>query len=128
MVRIISCKTRTKEDGTNFYLLEVQEGGIEMVLSKTTGQYYATAKRAAISTTFDELTCKGLVGEEMGGRIVKVPTEPYAYTIKETGKEIMLEHRYSYLPDGVSTEEEKLSLELKKPYPIRLSLKKQSKI
>jgi len=113
MVRIVNYKTRQKEDGTNFYLLEVQ-GGIEMVLSKTTGQYYATAKRATVSTTFDESTCKGLVGEEMGGRIVKVPTEAYAYTIKETGEEIMLEHRYSYLPDGVSTEEEKLSLEFEK--------------
>ncbi|WP_407402974.1 hypothetical protein [Chryseobacterium sp.] len=113
MVRIISYKTRQKEDGTNFYLLEAQ-GGIEMVLSKATGQYYATAKKATVSTTFDEPTCKGLVGEEMGGRIVKVTTEPYPYTIKETGEEIMLEHRYAYLPDGVSTEEEKLSVEFEK--------------
>ena len=51
MVRIINYKTRQKEDGTDFYLLEVQ-GGIEMVLSKTSGQYYATAKKARVSTTF----------------------------------------------------------------------------
>ena len=44
MVRIIDYKTRQKEDGTEFYLLEVQ-GGIEMVKSKETGLYYATAKK-----------------------------------------------------------------------------------
>ena len=50
MVRIIDYKTRQKEDGTEFYLLEVQ-GGIEMVKSKETGLYYATAKKATVSTT-----------------------------------------------------------------------------
>ena len=45
MVTIINYKTRTKEDGTEFFLLEVQ-GGLEMVQSKTTNQYYATAKKA----------------------------------------------------------------------------------
>jgi hypothetical protein len=55
MVRIISYKTRQKEDGTDFYLLEVQ-GGIEMVLSKTSGQYYATAKKATVSTFLPQLS------------------------------------------------------------------------
>ena len=50
MVRIIDYKTRQREDGTEFYLLEVQ-GGIEMVKSKETGLYYATAKKATVSTT-----------------------------------------------------------------------------
>ena len=47
----------TKEDGTEVYLLEAQ-GGIEMVKSKETGLYYATSKKATVSTTFDEETCK----------------------------------------------------------------------
>ena len=44
MVRIIDYKTRQKEDGTEFYLLEVQ-GGIEMVKSKETGLYYMLQQR-----------------------------------------------------------------------------------
>lgn len=115
MVRIISYKTRTKEDGTNFYLIEVQ-GGIEMVLSKTTGQYYATAKKATLSTTFDEQTCIGLIGSEIAGKIVKIATEPYQYTIKESGETISLEHKYIYLPEGVESSEEKLAKKLEEAF------------
>ena len=111
MVRIVTYKTRQKEDGTEFYLLEVQ-GGIEMVKSKTTGQYYATAKKATVSTTFDEGTCKGLIGSEMPGKVVKIATEPYLYTIKETGEEITLQHKYVYLPEDVNPEEEEFATEL----------------
>lgn len=111
MVRIISYKTREREDGTQFYLLVVQ-GGIEMIKSKTTGQFYATAKKAMVSTTFDEDTCKGLIGSEFPGKISKITTEPYQYTIKDTGETITLEHRYIYLPEGVEPEEEKVAVEL----------------
>lgn len=108
MVRIISYKTRQKEDGTNFYLLEVQ-GGIEMVISKATGQYYATAKKATVSTTFDEETCIALVGSQMPGKVSKITTEPYQYVIKESGETISLEHKYIYLPEGVESSEEKFA-------------------
>ena len=104
MVRIIDYKTRQKEDGTEFYLLEVQ-GGIEMVKSKETGLYYATAKKATVSTTFYEETCKSLIGTEMPGRITKIKTPAYQYTIKETGEIISLEHKYVYLPEDVEKED-----------------------
>ena len=115
MVRIINYKTRQKEDGTDFYHHEVQ-GGIEMVLSKTSGQYYATAKKATVSTTFDEETCKGLIGTQMPGKISKIQTEPYAYTIRETGEVITLEHRYIYLPEDVESDEEKLAKQLEEAF------------
>ena len=98
MIRIINYKTRQREDGTDFYLLEVQ-GGIEMVLSKTSGQYYATAKKATVSTTFDEETCKALIGTEMPGSIEKVECQPFEYVIKETGEVINLHHRYRFVPE-----------------------------
>jgi len=111
MVRIIGYKTRQREDGTEFYLLEVQ-GGIEMVKSKSTEQYYATAKKATVSTTFDEETCKALIGTQMPGKIVKISTEPYQYSVKESGEVITLEHRYIYIPEGVETSEEKMARQL----------------
>ena len=117
MVTIINYKTRTKEDGTEFYLLEVQ-GGIEMVQSKTTQQYYATAKRALLSTTFGEETCKGLIGTKMPGKISKITTEAYQYTIRETGEEITLNHRHVYLPEDVESEEEALAMELESAFEL----------
>jgi hypothetical protein len=98
MVQILGYKECNKDDGSEFYLLELQ-GGIEMVISKTTGQFYATAKRAVITSTFDEVTCKALTGTQMKGSIVKQEVAPYEYVIKETGEEIILTHRWVYTPD-----------------------------
>lgn len=98
MVRIIGFKERQKESGEPFFVLEVQ-GGIEMVLSQSTGNYYATAKKATISSTFDEQTCLAILGTEMPGKVVKQECEPYTYVVKETGEEITLSHRYVYKPE-----------------------------
>ncbi|WP_407485158.1 hypothetical protein [Elizabethkingia miricola] len=115
MVRIIGYTTRQKDDGNLFNVLQVQ-GGIEMIKSKETGQFYATAKRASVTCTFDEETCKSIVGTEMSGRIVKIETESYTYIIKETGEEITLQHRYVYLPEGVESDEEKLARQLEEAF------------
>ncbi len=103
MVTIINFKERNKEDGTSFFVLEVQ-GGIEMVQSKATSNFYATAKKAYLPSTFDALTCQALIGTQMPGSIEKEACEPYEYTVKETGEIITLNHRYSYAPE----EKEKL--------------------
>jgi hypothetical protein len=100
MVRIIGYKERNKDDGSSFFVLELQ-GGIEMVKSKETGNFYATAKKAFIPSTFDEATCSALVGSEMDGKIVKEACEEFTYTIKETGEEVTLQHRWVYTSDEV---------------------------
>ena len=97
MVRIINYKKRQSED-KEFFVLEVT-GGIEMVKSKTTEMYYATAKKASITSTFDEETCKGLIGSEFPGTIMKQQCEAYEFTLKETGEVLTLSHRYVYLPE-----------------------------
>lgn len=99
MVRIINYKERQREDGTSFFVLEVQ-GGIEMVLSQLTDKFYATAKRAFIPSTFDEQTCMGLIGTELSGSIVKENCEPFNYVVKETGEEITMSHRWVYTTEN----------------------------
>ncbi|NDI98726.1 hypothetical protein GWA97_06530 [Flavobacterium sp. LaA7.5] len=98
MVRIVNYKQRQAEDGKEFFVLEIT-GGIEMVMSNSTGQFYATAKKAYLASTFDEETCKALVGSEMPGSIIKAECEPYEYTIRDTGEVITLNYRYVYLPE-----------------------------
>lgn len=99
MVRIIGFKQREKEDGTPFFILELQ-GGVEMSLSKETGQFYATAKKAYVTSTFDEQTCKALIGTEIQGSVVKKEVEPYTYVVKETGEELVLTHRWVFVPES----------------------------
>ncbi|TGD57514.1 hypothetical protein [Flavobacterium humi] len=95
MVTIINFKERQTEDGKIFFVLEAQ-GGIEMIQSKATGNFYATTKKAFILATFDEVTCKALIGTQMQGEITKEECDPYEYINKDTGEVIMLSHRYVY--------------------------------
>lgn len=95
MVRITNYQKRTTEQGKVFFTLELQ-GGIEIVKSKETGKQYITARKANMSCTFDELTCKSLIGKELPGVVQKISCEEYSYTIKETGETIKLTHRFEY--------------------------------
>lgn len=104
MVRIVNYNERNSEDGSTFYALEIQ-GGLEFVKSQETGNFYATARKSSITSTFDEETCKALIGTEIPGIIVKQECDPYEYTIKETGEKITLTHKYSYIPDAPSDKE-----------------------
>lgn len=98
MVRIIGYKKRETEEGKEFFVLELQ-GGVSMVKSKETDKFYVTANKATISSTFDDATCKALIGTELEGRIEKVASDPYEYTVRETGEVITLSHRFEYVED-----------------------------
>jgi hypothetical protein len=112
MVTVIDFKQRKSNDGKTFNTLVLQ-GGIEFIQSKKTGSYYATAKTTSITSTFDELTCKALIGQQLEGNIQKVDCTAYDYTFKETGEVIQLKHKYVFIPEGVSqTKEETIEKEL----------------
>jgi hypothetical protein len=78
MVSVIGYKSIEKEEGENFLLLVLQ-GGVEPVKSQTTGKMYYTARTVKVPATFDEETCKSLIGSQFEGIIKKVPSDPYEY-------------------------------------------------
>jgi hypothetical protein len=96
MVTIVDYLVTEKEDGTDFLLLVLQ-GAVEAVKSEATGKMYFTARTVKVPATFDEATCKSLIGSQFEGTIMKVPTESYEYTIRETGEVISLKHRYEFV-------------------------------
>lgn len=104
MVTIVDYSQRKNSEGKDFYSLILQ-GGIEMVKSKATDRFYATAKRCSITSTFDEATCKAMIGEKIPGTVQKQSCEPYNYVVKETGEVMELTHRWVYLPEGATLEE-----------------------
>ena len=79
MVTIVDYKAFQKENGEKFYSLVVQ-GGVEAVKSKESGRTYLTAKTTNLACTFNEITCKSLIGTQLPGQIRKVEVEPYDYT------------------------------------------------
>lgn len=96
MVKVIDYKSYQSEDGKEFYALQVQ-GGLEAVKSKETGRTYLTVRKATVFCTFDKENCEMLKGSEIPGSIKKVDTEPFEYTIPDSGEIVMLSHRFEYI-------------------------------
>src|ERR1017187_1851264 len=97
MITIISYQPRVNADEKEFFTLNLQ-GDVEILKSQKTNKFYATAKKASITCTFDEKTCKSLIGKTLAGDIIKVESEPYSYIIPANGETITLSHKYEYKP------------------------------
>jgi hypothetical protein len=104
MVTIIGFEKRESIEGKEFNVLLLQ-GGIELVKSKETGNYYATSKKASISSTFDDAMCTSLIGQQIPGSIQRVECEPYEIVNKETSEVLFLKHRWTFLKEGETLEE-----------------------
>ncbi len=99
MVKIIDYKLRSSYEGKEFLALTLQ-GGIEIVKSAN-GSSYVTIRKCSLPTTFDEVTCQSLIGQELPGTIQKVDCEPYEYTIQQTGEIVILNHRFEYVEEQI---------------------------
>ena len=105
MVTIVDYAIRqAKEDGREFIILVLQ-GGLSLVQSKQSGNFYATVKQTSIPSTFDEATAKGFIGEKLPGSVQRMSCESYEWVNKETGEVIELSHRWVYVPEGATLEE-----------------------
>tara|TARA_R110000796_G_scaffold37722_4_gene95169 strand:+ start:35423 stop:35770 length:348 start_codon:yes stop_codon:yes gene_type:complete len=100
MVSIKNFKAITKTNGEMFYALVVQ-GGVEPTRSENTGRMYFTTRTATVPTTFDEDTCKSIIGTTFNGEIRKIDCEPYDYTIESTGEIVKLSHRWEYVDENL---------------------------
>ena len=104
MVTVINFKKRKNAKEEEFLTLELQ-GDVEMIRAVNTGKYYAHARKATITTTLNELTCKALIGTKFPGLIKKVDCEEYSYLVPNTNETIILNHQYQYLAEDVKAEE-----------------------
>jgi hypothetical protein len=104
MVTIVSYRLNKNSDDEEFISL-ILEGDLTIVQSNKTGNFYATAKRCSITSTFNEESAKKLIGRELPGQIIREECNPYLYTVPETGEEIELSHTYKYEPTPVTEEE-----------------------
>ena len=101
MVTVTNYAQKKNSDGKKFFSIELT-GEVEFAQSQQ-GRPYATARKCFMSTTFDEATCKSLIGKQMAGNIKKIPVEEYEYTVPKTGEVITLDFRYEYSPDEDNT-------------------------
>jgi hypothetical protein len=99
MVRVTGYNIRERKDGTKFVTLELT-GGLELVQSQTTGNFYATIRKCNIPSTFSEEIAKIMIGSELDGDIVRIQVDSYEYLNKRTGEIMTLTHSYAYKPKG----------------------------
>jgi hypothetical protein len=93
MVTISAVEQRKNAKQETFPVL-ILTGELEIAKSKTTGKPYVTVRKVAIPCSFDEITAITMVGKQIPGVILKVPSEPYDYISKSTGEVISLHHTY----------------------------------
>ena len=96
MLTITGYRTRESQDGKSFVQLRL-EGGLAMVQSQNSGKFYATVRKAHISTTFDEAMAEKMIGTEIPGQINREICDPYTIT-KDTGEEMTFDFRWVYSP------------------------------
>jgi len=101
MVTVTNYQERTRKDGTNFITLELT-GGLEIVQSSNTGNFYATVRKCNIPSTFNESIAKQMIGQQMKGEVVRVASDPYEFLNQRTGEVMILNHTYAYRPEGSS--------------------------
>jgi len=104
MVTVKDFVIRQTKDGREFIAL-ILMGGLSLVQSKQTGNFYATVKQCSVPSTFDEFTAKSMIGERVPGSVVKKPCETYEWVNKTTGEIISLDYHWAYVPEGSSLEE-----------------------
>lgn len=98
MVTVSDYQQRVPTEGEPFFVLELTNQELEMVISQQTGRFYATVRKCYIPATFPEVICKMMVGKQLPGCITRIECEPYEFTIPETGEIITRTHRYEYQP------------------------------
>ena len=82
MVTGVNYAMRKTSEGREFYVLILQ-GGLSLVQSRRTGNYYATVKQVSIPSTFDENTAKAMIGEKVPGTVQRKQCEPYEIHFKD---------------------------------------------
>ena len=104
MVTITKLEKRKnrKDEEFNVFILQ---GNVEVVVSKTTGRPYLTARKTSIPVTFDEALAEKMIGTELPGTIERMETDEYEFTIPGTKQKLKLSHRWQYNQQPASVEE-----------------------
>jgi len=104
MVTITKLEKRKNSKDEEFNVLILQ-GNVEVVLSKTTGRPYLTARKTSVPVTFDEALAQKLIGQELPGTIERIETDAYEFTIPGTKQKLKLSHRWQYNQQPTTVEE-----------------------
>ena len=96
MVTIVGLEKRKNKAKDEEFNVMVLQGDVEVVISKTTGRPYLTARKTSIPCTFDEVMAKTLIGHTLPGEIERIEVDEYEFIVPGTKKKLKLSHSYRY--------------------------------
>jgi hypothetical protein len=98
-VTIHGYQVKKNKRGEEFVVLNLMSEPV-MERSTNTGNFFANIYKANIVASFGADTAKLMIGKELPGTIIKKECDPYTYTVKATGKEIIMTYSYQYVDSG----------------------------
>jgi hypothetical protein len=97
MVKVIDYQQKENPKTKTSYAVLVLQGDPEVLISKSSGKPYLTAKRTSIPCTLDETSAKALIGSELEGSIERVACTPFEVKLA-TGKKVKITTAFQFVP------------------------------
>jgi hypothetical protein len=104
MVQIIGFEKKQSKTKESYSVLILQ-GEPEIMISKTSGRPYVSARKTTIPCALEENQAQALIGKELPGSIERVSCTPFEVKLA-TGKKVKISSVFQYLaPETVKENE-----------------------
>ena len=105
MVQIIAFEKKENSRTKQNYSVLVLQGEPEVLISKSSGRPYISARKTTIPCALEEKQALALVGKELPGTIERVSCTPFEVKLA-TGKKAKISSVFQYLaPEAVNEKE-----------------------
>lgn len=105
MVKVIDYQQKENPKTKETYSVLVLQGEPEVLISKSSGKPYLTAKRVNLACALDETSAKALIGSELEGTIERVACTPFEVKLA-TGKKVKITTAFQFIPQEQPNEKE----------------------
>src|ERR1035437_7285151 len=105
MVQIIAFQKKENSRTKESYSVLVLQGEPEVLISKTSGRPYISARKTTIPCALEENQAQALLGKESPGTIERVSVTPFQLTLA-SGKKVKISSAFQYMPPEMVNEKE----------------------
>jgi hypothetical protein len=105
MVQIIAFEKKENARTKQNYSVLVLQSEPEVMISKSSGRPYISARKTTIPCALEENQAQALLGKELPGSIERVSCTPFEVKLA-TGKKVRISTAYQFLPAETVNEKE----------------------
>jgi hypothetical protein len=105
MVQIVGFEKKQNEKTKESYSVLILSGDPEVLISKSSGRPYISARKTTIPVALDEKQAQALIGKELPGTIERVSCTPFQVKLA-TGKKVTIATAFQYMPPEEISEKE----------------------